>query len=198
MMEKIRSFIAIELQQDLKVELAKLQSRLKIDRPRVKWVSPEGIHLTLKFLGDVDASRLAQVSQAMTEAVKGIKPFELTIGQLGVFPNPQKVQVVWVGLEGDLTTLDRLYRQLEDSMIKIGFPPENRGFKPHLTLARVGDEALSEERKRFGDLVTACKADINFTLKASGLSLMKSVLTPRGALYNRLSYASFTPDNNIM
>ena len=125
-MEKIRSFIAMELPQDLKVQLAKLQSRLKTDRPRVKWVSPDGIHLTLKFLGDVDAARIAQVTQAMTEAVKGIQSFELTVGQLGVFPNPQKVQVVWVGLEGDLTTLDSLYRQLEDSMAKIGFPPENR------------------------------------------------------------------------
>ena len=190
-MEKIRSFIAMELPQDLKVQLAKLQSRLKTDRPRVKWVSPDGIHLTLKFLGDVDAARIAQVTQAMTEAVKGIQSFELTVGQLGVFPNPQKVQVVWVGLEGDLTTLDSLYRQLEDSMAKIGFPPENRGFKPHLTLARVGNEALPDERKRFGDLVTACKADINYSMKASSLSLMKSVLAPSGASYTRLSLIEF-------
>lgn len=190
-MEKIRSFIAMELPQDLKVQLAKLQSRLKTDRPRVKWVSPDGIHLTLKFLGDVDAARIAQVTQAMTEAVKGIQSFELAVGQLGVFPNPQKVQVVWVGLEGDLTTLDSLYRQLEDSMAKIGFPPENRGFKPHLTLARVGNEALPDERKRFGDLVTACKADINYSMKASSLSLMKSVLAPSGASYTRLSLIEF-------
>jgi 2'-5' RNA ligase len=190
-MEKIRSFIAMELSQDLKVQLAKLQSRLKTDRPRVKWVSPDGIHLTLKFLGDVDAARIAQVTQAMTEAVKGIQSFELAVGQLGVFPNPQKVQVVWVGLEGDLTTLDSLYRQLEDSMAKIGFPPENRGFKPHLTLARVGSEALPDERKRFGDLVTACKADINYSMKASSLSLMKSVLAPSGASYTRLSLIEF-------
>ena len=190
-MDKIRSFIAMELPQDLKVQLAKLQSRLKTDRPRVKWVSPDGIHLTLKFLGDVDAARIAQVTQAMTEAVKGIQSFELAVGQLGVFPNPQKVQVVWVGLEGDLTTLDSLYRQLEDSMAKIGFPPENRGFKPHLTLARVGNEALPDERKRFGGLVTACKADINYSMKASSLSLMKSVLAPRGASYTRLSLIEF-------
>ncbi len=191
-MEKIRSFIAIELPQDLKTELAGLQAKLKVDRPRVKWVSPDGIHLTLKFLGDVDASRISQVSQAMTEAVKGIAPFELTAGQLGVFPNYERVQVVWVGLEGDLTTLDRLYRQLEDGLSKIGFPPEQRGFKPHLTLARVADEALPEERKRFGDFILSSKAQINHSIKATGLSLMKSVLAPRGAVYTRLSYTDFS------
>jgi 2'-5' RNA ligase len=99
--------------------------------------------------------------------------------------------VLWIGLEGDLTTLDRLYRQLEDSMIKIGFPPENRGFKPHLTLARIGDEAMDEERKRFGDFIAANKADINCSVKAAGLSLMKSVLTPRGAIYTRLNLVEF-------
>jgi len=190
-MERIRSFIAIELPQDLKTELAGLQTKLKVDRPRVKWVSPEGIHLTLKFLGDVDASRISQVSQAMTEAVKGIAPIELTVGQLGVFPNYERVQVVWVGLEGDLTPIDRLYRQLEDSLTKIGFPPEQRGFKPHLTLARVADEALPEERKRFGDFILSSKAQINHSIKATGLSLMKSVLAPRGAVYTRLACVDF-------
>jgi 2'-5' RNA ligase len=196
-MEKIRSFIAIELPQDLKAALGRLQSGLKVERPRVKWVSPDGIHLTLKFLGDVDASRVAQIAQAMTEAVKGIQTFELTVGKLGVFPNPQKVQVVWVGLEGDLTTLDRLYHQLEEKMAASGFPPEKRDFKPHLTLARVADEALPEERKRFGDFVSKSTADINYTVKASGLSLMKSVLMPRGALYSRLAYAAFSRDEAI-
>lgn len=197
-MEKIRSFIAIELPQDLKARLGRLQSSLKVERPRVKWVSPDGIHLTLKFLGDVDASRISQIAQAMTEAVKGIQPFELTAGELGVFPNPNRVQVVWVGLEGDLTTLDRLYRQLEEKIAASGFQPEKRDFKAHLTLARVADEALPEERKRFGDLISKSTADVDFTVKVSGLSLMKSVLTPRGALYSRLAYVSLTLDDNII
>jgi len=190
-MEKIRSFIAIELPQGLKAELAKLQVKLKIERPRVKWVSPDGIHLTLKFLGDIEPAAADRISQAMTEAVNGIEPFELHVAQLGVFPSPRQVQVVWVGLDGQLDTLDRLYKQLENSMAKAGFPTEKRGFKPHLTLARVGDEATPDERKGFGDFIAAHNAEIDYSVKADGLSLMKSVLTPRGAIYTRLKLIEF-------
>ena len=197
-MEKIRSFIAVELPRELKAELTKLQAKLKMERPRIKWVSPDSIHLTLKFLGDVETTAVDRITQAMTEAVHGIDPFELSIGQLGVFPNPRQVQVVWVGLEGQLDTLDRLYHRLEDSMAKAGFPPEKRGFKPHLTLARVADEAMPDERKRFGDLIAINKAEIDYSLKVNGLSLMKSALTPRGAVYTRLAYTGFNPDNALL
>jgi 2'-5' RNA ligase len=191
-MEKVRSFIAIELPEDLKTELGRLQAKLKIDRPRIKWVSPDGIHLTLKFLGDVDTSQVAGIIQAMTEAVRGINPFDLNIGPLGMFPNPQRVQVVWIGLDGELDTLGSLYHNLEGRMAMVGFPQEKREFKPHLTLARIGDEVLPDDRKRFGDFVASSKADIVYTLKAKGLSLMKSQLTPRGAIYTRLSYVEFS------
>ncbi len=196
-MEKIRSFIAIELPEGLKTELAKLQSKLKVERPRVKWVSPDGIHLTLKFLGDIETTAVDRIIQAMTEAVNGIQPFDLCIGQMGVFPNYERVQVVWVGLDGRIDMLDRLYKQLEDSLTIIGFPPEKRGFKPHLTLARVGDEAMPEERKIFGDFIAGNKAEISCSIKAGGLSLMKSLLTPRGAVYSRLAYVNFSRINDI-
>jgi 2'-5' RNA ligase len=190
-MEKIRSFIAIELPQGLKTELAKLQTKLKVERPRIKWVSPDDIHLTLKFLGDIEPAAVDRISQAMTEAVNGIQPFELHVAELGVFPNPRQVQVVWVGLDGQLDVLDRLYRRLEDNMTKAGFPPEKRGFKPHLTLARVADEAMPEERNKFGDFITANKTEIDYPVKVSGLRLMKSLLTPRGAIYTRLNLIEF-------
>jgi 2'-5' RNA ligase len=196
-MEKVRSFIAIELPEDLKTELGRLQAKLKIDRPRIKWVSPEGIHLTLKFLGDVDTSRIAGITQALTEAVRGINPFDLNIGHLGVFPNPQMVQVVWIGLDGELDTLDRLYHNLEGRMALVGFSLEKREFKPHLTLARIGDEVLPDDRKRFGDFIASSKEDIVYALKAKGLSLMKSQLTPRGAIYTRLSYIEFSPKSKL-
>ena len=191
-MERIRSFIAIELPQDLKAELGRLQAKLKVEKPRIKWVSPDSIHLTLKFLGDIEITAIDSIEQAMTEAVNGIEPFQLSIGQLGLFPNSERVQVVWVGLDGRIDMLYRLYKQLEDSMAKIGFPPEKRGFKPHLTLARVGDEALPEERKTFGDFISSSNAEINCPIKATGLSLIKSVLTPQGAVYSGLAYAAFS------
>jgi RNA 2',3'-cyclic 3'-phosphodiesterase len=110
---------------------------------------------------------------------------------LGIFPNPQRVQVVWIGLDGALDTLDRLYRRLEDKLDKLGFPPEKRGFTPHLTLARLGDEVLPDERRQFGEFIAKSKADISYTIKADGLSLMKSQLTGKGAIYTRLSHVKF-------
>ncbi len=196
-MEKIRSFIAIELPEGLKTELARLQYKLKVEKPRIKWVSPDSIHLTLKFLGDIEIRAVDRIEQAMTEAVNGIESFDLTTRQLGVFPNPQRVQVVWVGLGGEIDVLNNLYCRLENSMAGIGFPPEKRGFKPHLTLARVADEALPDERKKFGDFISASKAEINCSIKAAGLSLMKSELTPRGAVYTRLAFTGFSLADNI-
>jgi RNA 2',3'-cyclic 3'-phosphodiesterase len=190
-MEKIRSFIAIELPEDLKIEFGRLQSKLKVDKPRIKWVSPNSIHLTLKFLGDVDLAMTGQITQAMTESVQGVRPFDLHVQQLGVFPNPQRVQVVWVGLDGELDILSRLYQSLEDKMARLGFPPEKHGFTPHLTLARLGDEVLPDDRKRFGDFISKSKAGINYTIKATALSLMKSQLTREGAIYTRLSHVEF-------
>jgi len=150
-MEQIRSFIAIELPPEIKLELARLQDRLKENgQPRIKWVDPQGIHLTLKFLGNIDLSMVERITAAMTDAASATPVFTLDLRQPGAFPGLSRVQVVWVGLEGDLTTLDRLYCQLEEKTAASGFPPEKRDFKPHLTLARVADEALPEERKRFG------------------------------------------------
>jgi RNA 2',3'-cyclic 3'-phosphodiesterase len=190
-MEKIRTFIAIELPGDLKTELGRLQAKLRVDKPRVKWVSPNNIHLTLKFLGDVEPSMICSISQAMTEAVQGIPAFDLNVQQLGVFPNPQRVQVVWIGLGGQLDILGNLFHSLEDKIAKLGFPPEKRGFTPHLTLARLGDEVLPDDRKRLGDFISGCKADINYTIKATALSLMKSQLTREGAIYTRIGMAEF-------
>ncbi|MDD4874455.1 MAG: RNA 2',3'-cyclic phosphodiesterase [Dehalococcoidales bacterium] len=190
-MEKIRTFIAIELPGDLKLELGRLQEKLKVDKPRVKWVSPESIHLTLKFLGDVEPSMISSIRQVMTEAVQGIQHFDLRVQQLGVFPSPERAQVVWVGLGGDLESLNRLCRQLEDNLAKIGFPAEKHGFTPHLTLARLGDEVLPDERRYFGEFITKSHADINYDIRASALSLMKSQLTREGAIYTRLSLVEF-------
>ena len=194
-MEKIRSFIAIELPEDLKTELGRLQAKLKVDKPRIKWVSPDSIHLTLKFLGDVDPASIDKITQAMTEAVKGIPPFDLHVHQLGVFPNPQRVQIVWIGLDGEPDILNKLFYSLEEKMDKLGFPPEKRGFTPHLTLARLGDEVFPDERRRFGEFIAKSTADINYNIKATALSLMKSQLTGKGAIYTRLSHVEFGNNN---
>ncbi|MFA5629294.1 MAG: RNA 2',3'-cyclic phosphodiesterase [Dehalococcoidales bacterium] len=191
-MEIIRAFIAIELPQSLKEELAKLQEKLKANTSCVKWVSPDSIHLTLKFLGDIEKTNVNLIASAMDEAARKISPFSLCVGELGAFPNSRRIQVVWVGLEGASDTLDKLYLSLESEAEKIGFPPEKKAFKPHLTLGRIGMHVSESERQKFGELVQKSSANISYTFEAADISLMQSTLTPQGAIYNRLHKANFT------
>jgi 2'-5' RNA ligase len=194
-MEKVRSFIAIELPAELRQGLAQLQVRLKVDKPRVKWVDPNSIHLTLKFLGSVDPTMIGAIAQAMTESAQSISPFQLEVQPgLGAFPNLKRVQVVWVGLGGELEKLGQLQGLLEDSLSRLGFAPETRAFKPHLTLARLGNEASPEERQRFGELIAATKFELSCSIRVDALSLMKSQLTREGAIYTKLSSADLKKD----
>ena len=190
--EKIRSFIAIELPAEMKQYLADLQARLKADnQPRIKWVKPEGIHLTLKFLGDIETSMLEPITQAMADAAAAISPFKLGVQQPGAFPNLQRVQVVWVGLGGEVDKLKQLHKSLDANLTRLGFAPENRPFKPHLTLARLGNEASAEQRQQLGELVAATRLEASQTVNAEGISLIKSQLTRAGAIYSRIDSVEF-------
>jgi len=189
-MEQIRSFIAIALPDELKSELVQLEARLKlVEQPFVKWVDPYSIHLTLKFLGNVTANRIGEITKAMEEATQGVSPFNLQVKDLGVFPNPRRVQVAWVGLSGDIDKLARLQQRIEASLVPLGFTPESRKFVPHLTLARVRNQALLNERQRLGELIAGTSFEAVHIIEVDSISLMKSQLTRQGAIYSRISSA---------
>ena len=186
-MEEIRAFIAIELPDEVIQELGRLESRLKLRQPDgVKWVDPTAIHLTLNFLGDIDPGRISEITEAMTESVRGIAPFSLELNELGVFPNLNRVRVIWVGIGGEVEKLARLQHGLEANLDIIGFPPEERTFSPHLTLGRVREQASPQERQRLGDIVTGMKVDTVKPFAVKGFSLIKSQLTGTGPVYSRI------------
>ena len=189
-MEQIRAFIAIELPDEVKSALARLEDELKSGgRFGVRWVDTYGIHLTLKFLGNIAADRVAEITAAMTKAARGIAPFRLEVNGLGVFPNPRNVQVAWVGLRGDVDSLAVLYQRLESGLAELGFPPEARPLKPHLTLARVRNQTPPQERQRFGEMIAGAAFHSDAVIKVDAVSLMKSHLTPQGAIYTRIGSA---------
>ena len=187
-MEQVRSFIAIELPDGLKLELSQLEARLKLGEPPwVKWVDPYGIHLTLKFLGDVAVNRLGNITGAMEAAAQGIPPFRLEVKELGVFPNLRRAQVAWVGISGEVDKLGQLQQRLESNLAPLGFAPESRPFTPHLTLARLRNQASPDERQRFGQLITSTKFESAHTIEVDAINLMRSQLTREGAIYSRIS-----------
>jgi 2'-5' RNA ligase len=186
-MEKIRSFIAIELPGEVKAALAKLQTQLRAaGSAPIKWVEPGSIHLTLKFLGDVDIEITGKITAALEEATRGIHPFAIGVEGLGVFPNMRRVQVIWVGLTGELEKLSGLQKRIEASLVPLGFAVEGRPFAPHLTLARVRDYVRPEERQKLGDLVSATAFKDGYRIDVSAVHLIKSQLTGEGPIYTKI------------
>jgi 2'-5' RNA ligase len=188
--EEIRSFIAIELPQNVKDGLAVLRSELeKAEHTFVKWVAPEGIHLTLKFLGNIPFKQIAQITKAMEEATQGVSPFHLEISGLGAFPNLKQPRVLWVGISGEVDKLSSLQQNIDSALASFGFVEEERPFVPHLTLARIRQGASPLERKTFGELLMSSSFETRYPLVVDSISLMKSQLTPEGAIYTCLAIA---------
>lgn len=187
MIEQIRSFIAIELPDELKAELARLQDKLKSGRiSGAKWVDPYSIHLTLKFLGNIVEETVGKVTEAMEAAAEGASPFSLEVKELGVFPNLNRVQVVWVGVVGEVDKLAKLQQSIDSNLTPLGFAPESRPFTPHLTLARMRNEASLTERQKWGQLVAKTSFETSYTFEVNSVNLMRSQLTPQGAIYSRI------------
>ena len=186
-MEQIRSFIAIELPDAVKLELVQLEARLKSGKqPWVKWVDPGSIHLTLKFLGNIAIDRTGEITGAMEEAARGIPPFHLEVKDLGVFPNLRRVQVAWVGISGEVDKLGQLQQRIDSNLARLGFAPESRRFTAHLTLARLRNQASPDERQRFGQLIGETRFEAG-SIEVDAISLMRSQLTREGAIHSRIS-----------
>jgi 2'-5' RNA ligase len=188
-MEKIRTFIAIELDESIKDGLTQLQERLQgqASRDSVRWVRPEGIHLTLKFLGDVPADQIGEISRALQKSCQGFAPFSLSCGGLGCFPNLKHPNVVWVGIHEETGTLAQLQQAIEENVAPLGYPTEKRKFSPHLTLGRVQKRVGSGDLRRLGELVGASETGTWGQMEVRSVNLMRSDLRPSGAVYTRLA-----------
>ena len=192
--EQIRSFIAIELPEEARKGLARLRRELERDEQRfVKWVDPGGIHLTLKFLGNIPSKRVTEITEAMRKAVQGLSPFLLEISGLGAFPSLKQPRVVWVGVGGELDKLSTLQQNIDCALAALGFAREERPFVPHLTVARVREGASASERGRFGEIVGSAVFEGRYRVEVEAIKLMRSQLTPAGAIYTCLSLIGLGP-----
>jgi 2'-5' RNA ligase len=191
-METLRTFVAIELRSALQAALRRVQEGLSAQIPArsVRWVRPEGIHLTLKFLGDTPPEQVDAVKAALARAAAEVGPFSLTAGGLGCFPNTRQPRVVWVGLEEPSGALSRLQRAVEAQVAPLGFPTERRAFSPHLTLARVQPYASRSDVRLIGEAVAASTVAAPAEMQATEVSYIKSDLRPSGAVYTTLFEAT--------
>jgi 2'-5' RNA ligase len=183
-MSLIRAFIAVELPGELKQGLAALETQLKKNSPPVvKWVDPESIHITLKFLGETSDAVIDELLLAMEESVAGVSPFKLEVGKLGAFPAVDRPQVIWVGVSGDMEKLAQLQKNLEQNTEQLRFKRESRPFSPHLTLGRVREGARVKEIQRIGKLLNETPFTAKHNIEAHEINLLKSQLTQAGAIH---------------
>lgn len=182
-----RLFIAVELPGALREELADLQQRLKRDQPPVRWVEPEAMHLTLWFLGDVPGDQVVHLKMAMMLSLAGQQAVRVQLGAPGAFPNLQRPQVIWVGLAEGETHLRVWYEALACRLLSLGFHPDHRPFRPHLTLGRVRREASAEQQQRLGAALRSLKPPSDHVWDLQRVVLFRSDLRPEGPRYTALA-----------
>ena len=184
MTEKIRTFIAINIPDHVREAIREFQKKLKEHRADVKWVRPESIHITLKFLGDVEIGRIDKIAHAVQDAVKDTEPFAVSVSGVGMFPNERRPRVLWVGVKEGAEILSDLAGKIDHALSTMGFEKEKRKYSAHLTLGRVRSPGYIE--KTVKDMRSMGFESEPFTV--GSIEVMKSQLLKTGALYTALHH----------
>ena len=186
----VRAFIGVDISGEARNALEEVIWRLQ-ERgvSGMRWVKVEAVHLTLKFLGDVDTAQVDTILEAMERACRGTVPFSLCLSEeLGAFPGRGSPRVLWVGLEGEMDPLKTLQDRIDQQMhLSGGFPRDGRVFTPHLTLGRMRDNVSGEQRRRAGAVIAEVTLPGEVSWKVGEVNLMSSTLTPQGAVYDVLA-----------
>jgi len=178
----VRLFVAIDLPQDLKKELYLIPDKVAKLIKNVKWVSPENVHLTLKFLGSSPEESVPKIKEKLSKKVKEVEPFTLGFGTLGAFPTSKRARVFWLGVEKGADEVSILQKKVEKALVPLGFEKENRKFHAHLTLARL------RMPQNLQSVISELEAEkISQEVSVDRVFLFQSTLTPKGPIYTTLA-----------
>lgn len=184
----MRLFVAVNLPDDVRRGIWTAAAPLRRADLPVRWVEPHGIHLTLKFLGEVGESRRTEIVSGLKAAAKGARPFQLPVSGFGVFPSVERPRVIWVGCEG-VPPLELLQHHLEREMERLDFPVEGRPFQPHLTLGRAKKESRPAQFQRLEAMLEELSYDSETLVRS--VELMESRLGSEGAKYQPVHSVNF-------
>jgi RNA 2',3'-cyclic 3'-phosphodiesterase len=176
----MRTFIAIPLPDECRTMLERMQQNLRSYGADVRWVAVPSIHLTLKFLGEVDPDIIPSLSESLENDTHSQRSFSLQLHGLGCFPNQKNPRVIWCGIDGETAKLSQLQQQVEITCARFGFAPENRGFQPHLTLGRVNG------KRNLQPLLECIKMNLESSFTVDRFNIYQSTLKPQGAVYSIL------------
>ena len=179
-----RSFCAVELSKEIAAGVRSIQEDLKERAGGVRWVRPEGIHLTLKFFGEVDPDRIEGITHKMEEAVRETGPFTIGIRGGGGFPNARNPRVIWIGVDDPSGELKKVQARVEESMEELGFTREGRGYTPHLTIGRLRSSKGKGTVAHALEAISECNLGI---MEVREVILFRSHLKPTGAEYTKIT-----------
>ncbi len=183
----VRAFIAIDLPDEVinRLRVVSRELQRKVSDVPVRWVPPENIHLTLKFLGDVSVRNLDLLAKMIQVEAAERRPFEFSVGGLGAFPGTNNPRVIWVGVEAP-SELKSLQRGIETAASRLGYAEERREFRPHLTLGRVSRNANSRQMGKLRDVLRQSEVGFLGVAQVYHVHLFRSELRPEGSVYTRL------------
>lgn len=187
----LRAFVAVPIPDAVTHFLAQIQARLRSSQINIRWVKNNNIHLTLKFLGDIDPSRIPLIAAQMNAAASLFPSFSLKAKGVGVFPNRRRARVLWVGLTGDCDRLRAIQANLETGLESIGFAREPRDFYAHLTIGRPRQHI---DGQAIGAVLESMKTTTSDPFRVDRLKLYESMLKPAGAVYSVLHTARLMTD----
>lgn len=179
-MTKFRGFIAIDIPSSQKI--VELSNQIKNSGANVKLVELENIHITLKFLGDTEEQYVDKIEEIIKKSIEGIEPFEIKLTGAGVFPNPNYIKVMWIGIK-DNGELSKISSNINGKLTGLAFEKEKRSFSPHLTIARVRS---ARNKEKLVEIVEKYRETEFTTAKVDSIKLKRSELTPKGPIYTTL------------
>lgn len=185
----LRTFIAVELSHEVRRELDALQGRMRAVVPpdTVRWAAVNNLHLTLKFLGDTRPNQLHPIVDVLKQMAQTQEPFSVMVAGRGCFPNFRRPNVLWAGLHDRGEQLAQLADAIERAVAPLGWAPEDRGFRPHLTLGRVNQHVDSRQRAELGRAIEALEVGTLGTIEVYRVHFIRSDLRPEGPLYTVLA-----------
>jgi 2'-5' RNA ligase len=185
----LRLFVAIDLPTEVRQGLAQVQNELmdRLPPKSVRWTKPEGVHVTLKFMGDTAADKVDAIVQGLAAAAAGFDPFSFSVAGFGCFPNSHRPNVLWVGVPQVPKALAGLQRATDLQMHRLGYERERRPFSPHLTLGRVDRRISPQERQALAQALAEVQVGHLGTVAVQEVVLFQSDLRPTGAVYTALA-----------
>lgn len=183
----LRTFVAVEFPSEVITKIARITAYLQTQTPgtALKWVAPENLHLTLKFLGDTHESKIPELGRCIQDALQSQSPFKITIEGLGMYPNASQPRVVWLGIK-DAGNLRQLHHELAKVLKDFDPEPEKCSFSPHLTIARIRQNVSHDGVRQVGETLSQFKVDSLGSFEVQTIHLFKSELTPQGPIYTSL------------